>query len=48
MKVQTDGSGLGLFIAKATVERHGGQLWFESTSGKGTTFFFTIPAQQTA
>lgn len=43
IKHQTDGSGLGLFIAKAIVETHGGQMWFESTEGTGSTFFFTIP-----
>ncbi len=43
VKHQTDGSGLGLFIAKATVEKHGGTIWFESAEGKGTTFFFTVP-----
>ncbi|MEK7601484.1 MAG: sensor histidine kinase [Patescibacteria group bacterium] len=40
---QTDGSGLGLFIAKSIVEKHGGRLTFESEEGKGTTFTFTIP-----
>lgn len=43
VRVQTDGSGLGLFIVKAQVERHGGHIWFESPPGKGTTFSFTIP-----
>ena len=41
---QTDGSGLGLFIAKSVVEKHGGKLMFESIEGKGTTFSFTLPA----
>lgn len=46
IKVQTDGSGLGLFISKDIVEKHGGQIWFESKEGEGTAFHFTIPIHQ--
>lgn len=43
VKTQTDGSGLGLFVARAIVEKHGGKIWFESSEGLGTTFYFTVP-----
>ncbi|HCM36549.1 MAG TPA: hypothetical protein DIS53_01275 [Candidatus Wildermuthbacteria bacterium] len=48
VKMQTDGSGLGLFIAKNIIEKHGGRIWFESEEGKGTTVYFTVPVREKA
>lgn len=41
--LQTDGSGLGLFIVKSIILRHGGQVWVDSVEGKGTTFTVIVP-----
>jgi signal transduction histidine kinase len=38
-----DGNGLGLYIARTIVERHGGKLSFTSIEGQGTTFFIELP-----
>lgn len=42
---KTRGSGLGLPISKEIIETHGGKLWIQSTPGKGTSVFFSIPVQ---
>ncbi len=43
LRDQVGGTGLGLNITKRLVELHGGEIWFETRQGLGTTFSFTLP-----
>lgn len=43
VRLETEGSGLGLYLAKNIIEGHHGKMWFSSGEGKGATFSISIP-----
>jgi signal transduction histidine kinase len=43
LRREAQGSGLGLYLARAVIEAHGGRIWVESQLGRGARFLFTLP-----
>ena len=45
-KHQVEGIGLGLYICRNIIRRHGGKIWFKSVENRGSTFYFSLPVKK--
>jgi len=45
-RIETGGSGLGLYISRNIIKRHGGDIWVKSAEKRGSTFSFVLPTDE--
>ena len=45
-RIENKGAGIGLFLVKGFLEKNGGEIWVESEEGNGSSFYFTLPVNE--